>query len=88
MHMPLTRRLQVLLDEERFERLERRAAETGASIGALVRRAIDESYPSGTGDAEEAGAEFLAAAPMPVDDWPAMKEELLRTMYGGSEPAA
>jgi len=25
---------------------------------------------------------------MPVDDWPAMKEELLRTMYGGSEPAA
>jgi len=38
----LNRRLQVLLDDERMERLERRSAETGASAGEVVRRAIDE----------------------------------------------
>jgi hypothetical protein len=86
--MSLTRRLQVLLDDERFERLERRSSETGASVGALVRRAIDETYPAGAGDPERAGAELLAAEPMPVEDWDAMKDDLLRTLYDGRPPAA
>jgi hypothetical protein len=85
MHILLTRRLQILLDDERYERLERRASETGASVGALVRRAIDETYPAGSSDPEQAGREFLAADPMPVEDWPAMKDELLRTLYGDPE---
>jgi hypothetical protein len=79
--MPLTRRLQVLLDDERYERLEERSRASGASVGALVRRAIDETYPPPRADAERAGAEFLAAEPMPVDDWDAMKRELLETLY-------
>jgi Ribbon-helix-helix protein, copG family len=86
--MSLTRRLQVLLDEERYARLERRSEETGASVGALVRRAIDETYPAGSSDPERAGEEFLAADPMPVEDWPTMKEELLRSMYDGRAPGA
>lgn len=86
--MSLTRRVQILLDEERYERLERRSRESGASVGALVRRALDEAYPPGSIDPERAGAEFLAAEPMPVEDWPAMKAELLETLYGGDiDPA-
>ena len=85
--MPLTRRLQVLLDDERYERLEQRSRETGASVGALVRRAIDESYPPAGVDADRAGAEFLAADPMPVDDWDVMKRELLDTLYDDRDGA-
>lgn len=78
----LTRRLQVLIDDARFERLERRSSETGASVGALVRQAIDELFPPGSSDPGRAGAEFLAAEPMPVEDWPAMKADMLAAMYG------
>lgn len=82
------RRLQVLLDEDRFTRLERRSLETGTSVGALVRSAIDDAYPAGSRDPERAGAEFLAGDAMPVEDWPAMKAELLRSLYGGEPPTA
>lgn len=41
----LTRRTQVLLDDVRHARLQRRAEETNQSIGALIREAIDVAYP-------------------------------------------
>ena len=37
-------RTQVLLEEHQYQRLRTVAAESGRSIGELVRRAIDESY--------------------------------------------
>ena len=43
----LDRRLHVLLDDERFDRLARLASDRGVSVGALVRRAIDVAYPAG-----------------------------------------
>lgn len=76
----LNRRLQVLIDDERWERLERRSAETGASVGEVVRRAIDEALPTSAEEAAAAGARFLAAAPMPVEDWEEMKREMLDNM--------
>jgi len=76
----LNRRLQVLIDDDRWERLQRRSAETGASVGELVRRAIDDGLPGSDEDAAAAGARFLAAAPMPVGDWEEMKREMLDTM--------
>jgi hypothetical protein len=39
------RRLQILLDDERYRRLAARARETNKSVGALVRDAIDAVYP-------------------------------------------
>lgn len=73
----LTRRTQILLDEDRHQRLRERAAQTGVSIGALVREAIDVAYPprSGRLSSAEGAAALLDAEPMPVDDWPAMKAE-------------
>lgn len=77
----LTNRLQVLLDDERLRRLELRSRATGASVGALVREAIDIAFPGLETDRERAANELLAAPPMPVDDWDDMKAEL-DSMWG------
>lgn len=76
MCMPLNHRLQVLLDEDRLRRLEQRSRASGASVGALVRDAIDIAYPGVKTDRERAAAAFLAAEPIPVKDWDEMKAEL------------
>lgn len=79
MHM-LSRRLQVLLDDERYERLARRAAERGTSIGMLVRDAIDATYPTVDPEKRAAADAILAAEPMPVPVDPAdLKREIAET---------
>lgn len=72
----LEHRLQVLLDAERLRRLELRSKTTGASVGALVRDAIDIAYPGVETDRERAAQSILAAKPMPVGDWDEMKAEI------------
>lgn len=78
----LNRRLQVLVDDERFERLARESERIGAPVGELVRRAIDREFPSKGHDAERerAGQELLAMPPPPGDgvepDWEDQKREL------------
>lgn len=64
MHMSaLTRRTQLLLDEERYARLERRSAATDRSVAALIRDAIDIAYPERTLSREEAFEDFLSGPP-------------------------
>lgn len=79
----LNRRLQVLVDDERYARLARESERIGAPVGELVRRAIDHEFP-GTGDRterESAGRELLAVPPPPGDgpepDWEDQKREML-----------
>jgi hypothetical protein len=72
----LTRRLEILIDETRYERLEECSRQTGASIDALVRDAIDRAYPTSSGSVAEAARRLLEAEPMPVDDWEIMKREI------------
>jgi len=76
MRMLLTRRLQVLLDEARYERLAARASARGASVATLVREAIDASFPAVEPRRAAAAAALLAAEPMPVPDLAALKAEL------------
>ncbi|MBW8060426.1 MAG: ribbon-helix-helix protein, CopG family [Solirubrobacterales bacterium] len=81
MHM-LTRRLQVLVDDDRYERLARESERTGAPVGELVRRAIDHEFPqvgSRRGERERAGRELLAMPPPPgpEPDWEEQKREML-----------
>lgn len=82
MHM-LNRRLQVLVDDERFERLARESERIGAPVGELVRRAIDHEFPGVGQDAERerAGRELLEMPPPPGEgpepDWVDQKRELL-----------
>lgn len=43
----LERRLQLLLDEQRYARVSEEAARRGASVATVIRDAIDLAYPSG-----------------------------------------
>jgi hypothetical protein len=74
----LTHRLQVLIDEERYERLKRESAATGVPMGEIVRRAIDRELPVAADQRSAAIARFLAAEPIPVPDDPAdLEAEIL-----------
>jgi hypothetical protein len=82
----LDRRLHVLLDDERFDRLARLAQDRGVSVGALVRRAIDIAYPAGGERRSAAAAALLQARPGPspmLDELRAELDELRRRRTGG-----
>lgn len=74
--MPKTRRLQVLIEDEQWARLEAAAAERRMSVGAIVREAIERSLPGGLDERHAAARAVLGAAPMPVPDPAALREEL------------
>jgi plasmid stability protein len=77
----LTRRTQLLLDDDLHRHLRETAAQRGISMGALIREAIDEKLSRVQEDRAKAIDELLAAPPMPVDDWPVMKKEMLEDRY-------
>ena len=79
----LNRRLQVLVDDERFDLLARESERTGAPVGELVRRAIDREFSQGgrRAEREQAGRELLTMSPPPGDglepDWEVQKRDML-----------
>ena len=72
----LSRRLQVLIDEERWARLEDEATQRGASVATLVRDAIDLAFPRGELTAVGAAERFLARPSRDLGDWEAAKREI------------
>lgn len=78
----LNRRLQILVDDSRFERLAEESRRSGAPVGELVRRAIDREFPGVRPEAERerAGRALLALPPPlgedPEPDWEDQKREL------------
>jgi Ribbon-helix-helix protein, copG family len=79
----LTRRTQLLLDDDLHERLRRIADERGVSLGALIREAIDEKLARAQDARAAAFGRLLEAEPMPVEDWPAMKRQMIEDMNAG-----
>lgn len=76
MHM-FTHRLQVLLDERRYRRLRAEARARRASVGALVRDAIDKTFPVSLGRKRAAARAILSASPMALPaDIRGLKAEL------------
>lgn len=77
----LNRRLQVLVDDERYERLTRESKRIGAPVGELVRRAIDHEFGSDEPDPAAAARALLAMPPPPGDgqepEWEDQKREML-----------
>ena len=72
----LDRRLQVLIDGERWARLEHEAARRKVSVSTVVREAIDDRYP---GDADQRRAALQAvldAEPVGVTDPDQLRAEL------------
>jgi hypothetical protein len=83
MHMAtLTRRLQILLDEDRYRRLERAAVGRGAPVAAVVREAIDRYFGVEQVDRRAAGDRLLGAELMEVGEWSEMKRRLAEEMSG------
>jgi predicted DNA-binding protein len=65
------KRLQILLDDERHERITLAAQQRGVSVATVVREAIDRGLP-GSDDRRQAAARVLLEAPdMAVPDDPA-----------------
>jgi plasmid stability protein len=63
----LNKRVHVLLDDDRLQRLRQRAAAKGSSVGAVVREAIDQELQRDDRATALAALEsFLAAPPLPV----------------------
>lgn len=74
----LSRRLQVLIDDGRYARLEQEATRQRVPVSVLVREAIDAAFPV-AGDARHAaGQHVLDATPMPVPDVEELTVELDR----------
>ena len=72
----MQRRLQVLLDEDRHQRLEALAAERGVSVASVVRDAIDRGLAAPDARRRAAAAAILAAPAGPTPDPEALVEEL------------
>ena len=72
----LARRLQVLLDEAQYSRLESYAKERGLSVGAAVREAIDRTVPSDAARRRAAGKAILSAPRMRIGSIEELKNEL------------
>jgi hypothetical protein len=80
----LNRRTQLLLDDELHRRLRESAAQRGISMGALIREAVEEKLASIQDSRDRAIQELLDAEPMPVEDWPIMKRQMIEDMNAGA----
>lgn len=80
----MTRRLQVLVDQERWSRLERRAKQRGASVATLVREAIDLAFPKEESTAREAAQRFLSRPARDLGDWQTAKKQIERGLGRGA----
>ena len=70
------RRLQILLDEQRYRRVAAIARERKTSIAAVIREAIDLLAPDDRAKKRAAWKRIQAAEPMPVPDPEELKAEL------------
>ncbi|MEO7119405.1 MAG: CopG family transcriptional regulator [Candidatus Limnocylindrales bacterium] len=74
-------RTQVLLTPEQVERLKRRAARDGRSVGAVIREAID-AFVAAEPDSRQRALASMFSTDAPVADWDVMKAEILRSQLG------
>jgi hypothetical protein len=69
-------RLQLLLDDERFERVNALARERRTSVAAVIRKALDRGLPAGPARRSAAAQRILAAPPVAVGDPDDLRVEL------------
>ncbi|MDR1426340.1 MAG: ribbon-helix-helix protein, CopG family [Bifidobacteriaceae bacterium] len=83
----LERRLQVLIDPERGEQLERLAKAQGKSVAAVVRDAVDDLLARDAAVKQAALERLLkrAEAPelSPSEDWPLIKAHIEEDIHRG-----
>jgi predicted DNA-binding protein len=72
----LTHRLQILIDEERYERVRALARQRGTSVASVIREALDRGLPATQQRRAAAARRILHAAPMETGDLLAELDEL------------
>lgn len=79
----LTHRLQLLLDDERYDRVTTLARHRHTSVAAVIREAIDRGLPAVPRRRAAAAQRILAAPAAPVGDPADLRSELdeLRGRY-------
>ncbi|MCC6222394.1 MAG: antitoxin [Thermoleophilia bacterium] len=77
----LTHRLQVLIDPEQYERLQREAETRRTTIAVVVRDAIDRAVPVTATLRREAADFLLGLDPIPLPDDPDELEAELDAMF-------
>lgn len=83
----MNRRLQVLVEEERFAHLARIARQRDTTVAALVREALDRSYPLELLPAAVAAERFLAREPIDLGaSWDELKLEIESSLDRDSTP--
>ena len=75
MGMSMTRRLQLVLDEDRYEKVARVAAEQQRSVSSVIREAIDRSLFPSAARRVAAGRAILDAEPVDVPDVEDLRRE-------------
>lgn len=80
-----TRRVQVLMEEERYARLEAAAARRGVSVAELIREGVDMVAPDVRSERRAALDHLLSLPPMAgrMPDPDELHEELEQLRYGG-----
>lgn len=84
----LERRLQLLLDEERYSRLAAESKETGRSVASLIREAIDTRWDADAAKRQDAARDFLANLPELTpgereEDWDVIKRAIEDDIVAG-----
>ena len=74
------KRIQFLASREQYRLLQEEAARRGTSLGAAIRRAVDEVYARRAKAARLRAARRLVRGRLPVADWPQMEEEIIQGM--------
>ncbi len=72
----LTHRLQLLLDDERYQRVQALARQRGTSVAAVIREALDRGLPTTQRRRSAAARRILAAEPMEVGNLIAELDDL------------
>lgn len=77
----MERRLQLLLDEDRYSRLAAESTASGRSIASLIREAIDTRWDDGAAPRRAAARRMLDAVTPPTpgereDDWEDIKQAI------------
>jgi hypothetical protein len=72
----LSHRLQLLLDDERYERVHALARQRGTSVATVIREAIDRGLPATQRRRSAAARRILAAEPMQVSNLLAELDDL------------
>lgn len=77
----MSRRVQILIDEPRYEMLERESQRTGRSVADLIRESVDRVYGVDRSARRAALESLLAEEPMPVGDWADIKSDMIESMH-------